>query len=139
MDKGLLQIDDAKERNNLEEFANLTYLFDFWLQAIEQGKTVASFFKDRQYLKIGIYGMGILGRHLKTQLEGNGNEISYIIDKDTIYYEDMTYDLHTNMDKLQTADIIVVTPIMEYKEIKEKLKKHISIKIVSIEEVILSI
>ena len=30
MDTGLLQIDDAKEQNNLEKFANLTYSY-WWI------------------------------------------------------------------------------------------------------------
>ncbi len=139
MDMNLLQIDYDKEYSSLEKFANFTYLFDFWLQIIEQGKNVASFFEERQYSRVAIYGMGILGRHLKTQLDAERCKVSYIIDKGVIYFEDAQYDLLTNIYKLQKADIIVVTPVMEYIGIKRMLEEHINIKIVSIEEVILSI
>lgn len=139
MDVSPLRIDEDKEHNNLAKFANFTYLFHFWMQAIEEEKNVASFFQSRKYFEIAIYGMGILGKHLKAQLEHSGCTVSYTIDKNIIYYEDVLYDLRLNTDKLQKADVIVVTPVMEYEEIREELKKYTHVDIVSLEEVILSI
>lgn len=139
MDTSLLQIDEEKERKNFEKYANFTYLLHFWMKALEEGKSAASFFQSRGYSEIAIYGMGILGEHLKTQLERSGCTISYTIDKSVIYCETGLYDLKTNTDRLQTADVIVVTPIIEYVEIRRELKKYANIDIVSLEEVILSI
>lgn len=139
MDTSLLQIDEEKERKNFEKYANFTYLFHFWMQGIEEGKNVRSFFQGRGYSEIAIYGMGILGKHLRTQLEHSGCTVSYTIDKNIIYYEDVSYDLRLNTDKLQTADVIVVTPVVEYLEIRGMLEKYTDIDIVSLEEVILSI
>ena len=76
MDTSLLQIDEEKERKIFKSM--LTYLLHFWMKALEEGKSVVPFFQSIGYFEIAIYGMGILGEYLKTQLERSGCTISYI-------------------------------------------------------------
>ena len=69
IDKDIVIIDEKKEKKTLEKYANYYFLLDFWLKNMEQGKKISSFFENRKYKSISIYGMSSLGEHLKKQLE----------------------------------------------------------------------
>lgn len=139
IDKNLYCIDDVAEERNKEKFINFFYLLDYWMQAIEEGKEISLFFLKRDYNNIAIYGMGILGVHLKKQLEKNNYRVCYTIDKNIIEYNNVKYDLHRDMNCVPKVDVIVITPIMEYKQIKEELEKISDVPIISLEEVVLSL
>ena len=84
--------------------------------------------------------MASLGKHLKVQLEQHDNiEILYTIERENIDYQNQYYLLKEDIKKLPKPDVIIVTPVMEYESITEKLQELIECPIISIEEVILSI
>lgn len=139
IDIALYQIDTEGEQRNKEKFINFFYLMDFWMNILEEGKEVASFFVNNQYRNAAIYGLGLLGKHLQNQLENSNFPVVYTIDKNIVQYNDSGYGLMDATDIISKADVIVVTPIMEYALIKEKLMRLTSSKIISLEEVILSI
>lgn len=139
IDVSLYQIDTEGEQRNKEKFINFFYLMDFWMNILEEGKEVASFFENNQYRNAAIYGLGLLGKHLQNQLENSNFPVVYTIDKNIVQYNDSEYRLTDATDIISKADVIVVTPIMEYALIKEKLMRLTSSKIISLEEVILSI
>lgn len=139
IDLSIYQIDEEAEQKSKEKYINFFFLMDFWMKALEEGKEVSSFFVNNQYHNIAIYGMGFLGKHLKAQLENNNFSIIYTIDRNIIEYNNFKYDLSKDIDNIPKADIIVVTPITEYISIKENLVKLTDSKIVSLEEVILSL
>lgn len=132
-------IDEEKEKKLLEKYANFVFLLDFWMKLIEDGKDIDAFFRKRGYDNISIYGMGILGKHLKCQLENAGLSVLFVIDSDKIFYDDRCFNLDTEISRIRQPDVIVVTPIVEYKGIREKIEKLTTAKIISLEEVILSI
>ena len=82
--------------------------------------------------------MASLGEHLKKQLEED-ILVLYSIDRNVITYNGKDYGLQENIEKLPKPDVIVVTPVMEYKEIKENLEKVVDTDIISLEEVVLSL
>ncbi len=139
IDKDIYIVDEIVEKKNKEKFTSLYFLLDFWMQAMEEQKEIASFFIKNNYQNIAIYGMGAIGKHIKKQLEKQNFHILYSINRNEIKYNNFNYNLFKDINKIPKADVIVVTPIMEYKEIKEKLEKITSSKIISIEEVILSL
>ena len=139
IDIALYQIDTEGEQRNKEKFINFFYLMNFWMNILEEGKEVASFFVNNQYQNAAIYGLGLLGKHLQNQLENSNFPVVYTIDKNIVQYNDSEYRLTDATDIISKADVIVVTPIMEYALIKEKLMRLTSSKIISLEEVILSI
>lgn len=140
INENLLKIDENKEKLLLEKYANFYVIFDYWLKLIENGKSVSDFFKKKKYEKIVIYGMASLGKHLKVQLEQHDNiEILYTIERENIDYQNQYYLLKEDIKKLPKPDVIIVTPVMEYESITEKLQELIECPIISIEEVILSI
>lgn len=54
-----------------------------------------------------------------------------------INYNGTDFDLIKDINSVPKADAIVVTPLMEYTSIKEKLEKLTNSSIISLEEVIL--
>ena len=81
--------------------------------------------------------MGELGKHLIVQLEKSSFPVVYTIQRDVINYNGTDFDLIKDINSVPKADAIVVTPLMEYTSIKEKLEKLTNSSIISLEEVIL--
>lgn len=134
-----IEWDEVSDKAELEKNTSSYFLLHFWMENMEQGKNIIDFFLARNYKNIAIYGLGILGRHLRDQLVKNNAKIVYCFDKGKICCEDGDYDIEKKIDALPIPDVIVVTPIMEYITIKENLKQYIDTNIVSLEEVIRSI
>jgi len=133
----MFQIDNAAEQNQKEKFINYFFIMNFWMKALEEGKDVSSFFKRNGYSNTAIYGMGDLGKHLIVQLEKSSFPVVYTIQRDVINYNGTDFDLIKDINSVPKADAIVVTPLMEYTSIKEKLEKLTNSSIISLEEVIL--
>ena len=133
------EIDEAKELANLEKYTSFYFLMDFWMKLIDQKKRISAFFEERDYKKIAIYGNAAIGKHLKSQLENEGTKVEFMLNRNKIFIENQELDLENNIKMLDRVDVIVVTPIMQYKDIKKKLREFTKTNIVSIEEVILSL
>lgn len=131
-------IDEKKEKNLLEKYANYYFLMDFWMKNVEAGKSLASFFDKRGYKSVAIYGMAALGKHLCIQLPKE-LQLIYTIDRGIITFKDQQLVMEDSINKIIKPDVIVVTPIMEYSVIKEQISLLIDIDIVSLEEIILSL
>lgn len=111
-------------------------LYDNWLLLNERGDTFEQFFKDRNIKEIAVYGYGDIGRHLVAQLSDSNINIKYVIDKrkDSIITDSIPcYQLSDNMP---AVDAIVITPVCEYSEIRNKLKGVTSAEIISMEDII---
>jgi len=137
----VISADDSMiiRQNNLRyqqgKYYKYTDLMDKWMEKLENGDSLNTFFSERKYSNIAIYGMGILGRHLKQQLGGTDIRIQYIIDKrkDLIRSEIQVINLGENMSDI---DAIIVTPFDEFENIKEELVNYYSCDIVSLEDII---
>ena len=139
MELGVFEIDIEKEKNSYEKMLNLFYLMNFWMELMEDDEKISDFFVKRNYSNVAIYGMGYLGKHLKKQLEKEGMTVLYTVDKNKIDYKDNFFPLTSGISEIPKPDVIVITPVMEYKSIKKTLSDMISTSIISIEEVILSL
>lgn len=88
-----------------------------------QGKTVA------------IYGIGELGKRLIEQFALEKTEVKYAVDKKAkMLFAD--FDLYTLEEELPNVDVMIVTPIAEFDEIKKELSDKTDSVIISLEEVI---
>lgn len=138
IDEEIVKIDEKKERGLLEKFANYYFLLDFWMKKIEQGQSISDFFRNRRYKTIAIYGMASLGEHLKYQIEDDIS-ILYTIDRGIVTFKGKQYSMKDSIQRFPKPDVIVITPVMEYANIKQKLLELICTDIVSLEEVVLSL
>lgn len=127
-------LESCKKRT--DKFISYFNLLDRWMTCKEQEYPFADFFYENNIKSVAIYGMGKIGKHLKYELEKAGIAISYVIDEgeNVIYGKERHYNLR---DSLPITDIVVVTPVYEYEEIKKRiLNNNSKLKVVSIEAVI---
>lgn len=82
---------------------------------------------------IAIYGMGKLGYRLYDELENEGLKVSFVIDRNT-YFLDEIMDVYSPDENIPRIDILIVTPIDDEVAIKEKFRKDVNEVIIGIEE-----
>lgn len=110
-------------------------ILETWLTLKEQNITLEKTLYMRNISKIAIYGGGILGKHLYRELEGTNIHVECFIDqsKRTVVTNVSTVLPETYIGEV---DAIVVTPVMEFAQIQEKLMKYYSCDIVSLETLV---
>lgn len=130
-----IDIVDSKERYNLS-------VLDYWMVLLENNFSPAEYLKNNNYREIAIYGYGILGKHLYSQLSGTGIDIKYVIDRRKEQLTEQNKRLHVNMDlylpsePLPQVDVVVVTAIYDYENVFYYLKKQGVKKIISLESIL---
>lgn len=109
-----------------------------WLRLKQSDKKICDYFKKNGYKNIAIYGMGELGCRLFDELKDSNVHVKYGIDNnaESINAGFPIVKLDNNID---SVDVIVVTAIFSYDEIKENLLKKTNNKIVSLAEIIYEI
>ena len=121
-----------------DKYKAYTEVLHYWLLKKEMGRKFSDYLKLFNINSIAIYGLGILGKHLITELNGSDLEIKYTIDQ--------TEDVRANADipvypKEQiiglNVDAIIVTVIYDYETIKKELKKYTETKIMSLEQIVM--
>lgn len=133
MDKALKKSEDLRVKMT-EFYSVLTQ----WLSLRQEDKTLVSYFKQNKYNTVAIYGMKELGICLYDELKDSNIKVAYAIDKSpvSIYTE---IDIYTPDDELPPVDVIVVTAIHYFDEIRENLATKVCCPIVSLEDVIYEI
>lgn len=113
----------------------LFILTDQWIRIKQEGKTLKTFFRIRNYKKIAIYGMGTVGLRLAKELKHSGIEILYGIDKNApnIYSD---FRLVTLEEDLLAVDAIVVTVIDGFDEVSDILSEKVDCPIIAIEDIL---
>jgi hypothetical protein len=140
MDKKVqFEIDETAERHELEKYANFSFLYDIWMKNMENGKSISAFFSKRKYKTIAIYGMGMIGKHLLRQLKDTDIQVLFTIDGNIVRYGNQQICYEEIGTITEVPDAIVITPLLEFEKIGEKLRGVFDTAIVSVEEVILSI
>ncbi len=134
LDSKILKIND----NKINKFKKYYILLDQWLSMKQTGTDILTYFKENRYEKVAIYGMGELGNRLYDELKDTEIDVIYGIDKNSksLYSDLKVYSLD---DDFEPADVIVVTAIFAYSEIKKELAKKTNITVISLEDVIYGI
>lgn len=123
----------TEKQKALERFNKLFSLMDEWMAKKQQGKSIARFLESRGYHSVAIYGMSNLGERLLKDLEEDNLNVSYGIDRREISAEISMYKLE---DDLPDVDAIIVTAMVAFDGIEEKLRKKMTCPIYSIEDVV---
>ena len=129
----LEEIKNLKEENT--KFKEFNELLLMWLQDYQDGRRIIDFFHKNDFKSVAVYGFGDLGAMLVSELEDSDVKVKYVIDKaaGSVYTE---YEVFKPADNLPDVDVIVVTAIHYYADIKSYMEKRISCPIVSLETVI---
>ncbi len=124
-----------KERFIAEKHLKLYLMMNQWVQLKQQGRALTSYFAERGYRKIAIYGMNYVGHTLLKELENSEVHVEYAIDKNAADLKSEVKIIPPD-EALPDVDIIVVTPIAYYNDIKIVLEQKVICPIVSIEGII---
>ncbi len=124
------------QRKRANKFYTYFGFLDNWLTCKEQNYSFGDYISKNNIQTVAIYGMGKIGKHLKYELEKAGIEIAYVIDEgeNIIYSKETRYNLR---DVLPLVDLVIVTPMEEFEEIKNKiLDNNKMLHVISVDEII---
>lgn len=126
------------ERKSLrmEKFWSYFCVLDRWLKLKENNQKLDICLKDLGYERVAVYGLGKLGEHLITELEYSQVKVICGIDQNI---NNGLGDIVTFRvgDKLPDIDVVIVTPVHEFYEIRDKLKTYVKCDIISLDEIVL--
>lgn len=123
-----------KKVNKFKSYYNM---LNQWLYLKQEGKGLDSYFKDKQYSKIAVYGLGEMGVRLIDELRGSDVQVVYGSDKDVDnVFTDIKVYSADELDTAEDVDVIVVTAIFAFDEIEEQLQDKVNCSIVSLEDVV---
>lgn len=132
-------------RNEMNIYRSKTFkyerywkVFDAWMELREQGKNVGDYLKLYNIRKVAIYGAGMMGKHLITELCGNGVEVVCAIDRKAGVIES-DVKLYTLENKLPDIEAVIITVLTEAEEIMNELKTKFNCRIFLLEKLIMNL
>lgn len=140
---GIGYLQGKQEENTLkkiDKFKGYYQILNQWLALKHEGKSLESFFEERGYKNVAIYGMGEMGNRLYEELKKTNINVKYAVDKSAfLIYPELE---SINMEKAQElpeVDVIVVTAAFAFDEIEESLKEKTDSPIISLQNIIFQI
>lgn len=124
-----------KKEIEWEKMKEFYFILLQWVRVHQENRSLKDYFVKNKYKTVAIYGMKELGEALLEELKDGEIEVRYGIDKDadTIY---AAADVYKPDEELDDVDVVVVTAVHYFDEIKNELQKKHRVKIVSIEDVV---
>lgn len=125
----------SKSKAMSDKHLALFLMMNQWVKIKQEGKDLASYFEEKGYKKIAVYGMSYAGETFIDELKDSNISVAYGIDRnvDSIYAD---VDILSMEDDLEPVDAVVVTAITFFDEIEEKLSAKIDCPIISLEEIL---
>ncbi len=124
-------------RKASDKFGRLFLLMSHWVQIRQEGKCISSYFHKNGYQTVAVYGLGRVGETLIKELSGSDISVAYAIDQNAD--KDSDGFVVSPDSVLKQVNVVVVTPIASYGEIKLKLKEKMNCPIVSIEDILFEV
>ena len=123
---------DKDKIKKLSEFYNILVQ---WVSLKEKGITIGDFMKKKGYNTVAIYGMKELGELLYGELRNSGVNVKYIVDQ---FCDPILIDVPVLKpeEPLLPVDVVIVTAIHCFEEIKGILKSKIDCPVFSLEDVL---
>lgn len=119
----------------IDKFEMYYNLLERWLTVHEEGRTIAEILAKRGIFTIALYGMGKIGKHVISELNGSRVTVLYAIDRAKSGIYD-SIRVRRADDILPKVDAIIVTAVYDFDEIEETLGKCVSYPIISLEEIL---
>lgn len=124
----------TQKTKKIDKFKSYYYMLNQWLILKQQGKKLSTYFEENNYKNIAIYGVGEMGNRLYDELKDSSVCIQFAIDKEDNKY--MEVEVKSPEDDLDRVDVIVVSAIFAFEDIKEKISSNVSCPVVSLEDII---
>lgn len=129
-----------KIENSRDKFKNQYEMLLKWMQNNQGQKQLTEYFVLSQLNKIVIYGCGTLGQLFLNEIKDSSDvDVLYFIDKNAAGSENNGLSVIglEDMDKINEADAVIITPISYYDEIEQDLlKAGLKTDIISLEDIV---
>ena len=122
------------KNNQDDKYWALFVMMNQWVRIKQKGKNLSEYFEKNEYKKIAIYGMGIVGETLLSELKNSKIEVVYGIDRNAeniVINNILTLD-----DALPEVDAVVVTAVTSFVEIERTLSQKINSRILSLNDIL---
>lgn len=128
-------IDIEKMEKEIMKYISLFQLMNYWLILKQKKFSVGKLLKQKGYKHIAVYGISHMGLSLLEDLKEEEVIIDYAIDRnENIFYAGIRIILPE--EALDEVDVIIVTALDDYYEIKKMLEKKISCPVLSLEDLL---
>lgn len=97
-------------------------LFVRWMRAKQKGKNIADVLISYGYKRVIIYGYAELGQLLFEELLGSNILVECVFDKNYMKYENNEVEICSPDSDVRNVDLVIVTAIYYYQDIKEELE-----------------
>ena len=126
-------------RNKNKTIKKLTMYYDVlnrWIMIRNDGYSIKKYFTDNGYSTVAIYGMGELGMRLYDELIGSGILVKYVVDQNIVNIPDKKVAVVNKDETLEDVDVMIVTAVFAFNEIKQEIENKVKFPVVSLCEVI---
>lgn len=118
------------EQQRRSRLLRLTFL---WVDNLQKGKRIGNWLIGKGYGSVAVYGAGGVGRRVLAELSGTGIKVLYAIDQKPV---EAGIPVYAPDGDLPAVDCVIVSVVMEYKEICRCLRARLECPIFSIEEIV---
>ncbi|WP_052212457.1 glycoside hydrolase family 99-like domain-containing protein [Anaerovibrio lipolyticus] len=122
-------------RRSLDRYRSYWRVLDLWVGMLERGDTPVDYLKKQGYSSVAVYGYGMLGKHLVYQLQQEGFNVRYVIDRQVEKNTDGVplYSLNKN---LPLVDAIIVTVLYDYDSIMNDIKRVLDVDVLPVDKLL---
>ena len=123
-----------KEKILSDKHLEMFLLFDKWIQNEQNGKKIGDYLKKNKVENVILYGMSYIGRRLYKELLKEDIKIKYL-DKNKGMNID-NREINQIDECKDSADIVIVTAIYYFEDLKDELKMKFQCPILSLADII---
>lgn len=113
-------------------------LYDKWLELNQKQMGIKDYLEKNEIHSVAIYGMGRLGYRLYQELKKGEVSIDYVIDRNE-KLSDFEVRCIRPEDEMPSTDLIIVTAVYDYEEIKDILGPKVLSQVISLEKIIVEL
>lgn len=122
-------------KREIEKQRQTIRCYNLWLAAKEEHRKLSEYLGKFNIKTVAIYGIGVLGKHLITELEESDVVIKFLIDAYSARgYRN--YETKSANDNFPKVDAIIVSVVGEYNDIYKALRKKVDYPIFSLLELV---
>lgn len=131
-----LWIGYIKTLENYVKYKTYFRITNKWMELKERKKSLEEYFVENKIKTVAIYGMGALGKHLIEELKNSSLvKIVYGIDRSKEVVNN-SIEVLSSEDNLSKVDAVIITPVLEFDEIKAGLCNKVKASFISLEEIL---
>lgn len=118
-------MDKENDYVQINKLCEMVVVMSRWIENLQNNKKLDSYFTKNNYRKIAVYGMSYFSQNLQGELLNTDIIVDLIFDKNS-------------MDEIlnHEVDVIVVTSLYYFYEIREQLIKMVKCPIICIDDII---